>query len=371
MSDGKIRVMFVIGSMGNGRAGTEKNLLTIISNLNRDRFTPYLVSLQDCDYLKAGEFVCDTSCLNVYQMFSPAMRRSRRDLAGRVRTLGIDIVQTFFTEAHMLGGAAARLGGARAVISSRRNLGYSYGFKEKLYLRIANRYPSRWLANCEAVADEIAAIERLDRFRFDVIYNGVDLYEPPDNQKTQFADDHSTDVVMVANLRPIKSVETLIKAAAVVLKKLPEARFLLLGDGPRRDELMRLANELGISGSVTFAGSADDVMSHLASARTGVLTSLSEGCSNAILEYMNASLPVVASRVGGNPELVVDGETGFLVQPGDAEGFAEKIVHLLENPQDATRMGRASRQRIEKQFSVSKMISDYESYYENLLQLQR
>ncbi len=371
MNDDRIKIMFVIGSMGNARAGTEKNLLTIISHLDRYRFTPYLVSLQDCEYIRAGEFVCDTTCLNVYQMFSPAMRRARRELAERVRTLGIDIVQTFFTEAHMLGGAAARLGGAKVVISSRRNLGYSYGLKEKLYLRIANRYPTRWLANCEAVADEIAVIERLDRFRFDVIYNGVALHELPNDMGAHAPDDLTAGVVMVANLRPIKSVETLIRAAALVLKSRPETRFIILGNGPQREELAHLASELGVSGKVEFAGSVDNIVPHLQSARIAVLTSLSEGCSNAILEYMNASLPVVASRVGGNPELITDGETGFLVQPGDAQAFAERIIHLLEHPDDAVRMGRSGRQRVEKLFSVTKMIADYESYYEKLLQLQR
>jgi glycosyltransferase involved in cell wall biosynthesis len=371
MNDDKIKVMFVIGSMGNARAGTEKNLLTIISSLNRDRFTPYLVSLQDCDYIRAGNFACDTSCLNVYQMFSPAMRRARRELAERVQTPGIDIVQTFFTEAHMLGGAAARLGGAKAVISSRRNLGYSYGFKEKLYLRIANRYPTRWLANCKAVADEIAVTERLDRFRFDVIYNGVALHHESSENAFGTVGDVSSDVVMVANLRPIKSVDTLIRAAALVIKSRPDTRFVILGDGPQRGELTRLTDELNVSSNVRLAGSVDDIMPYLTSSRIAVLTSLSEGCSNAILEYMNASLPVVASNVGGNPELVVDDETGYLVQPRDAQAFAEKIIHLLEHPDDSATMGRAGRLRAERQFSVARMISDYEAYYEKLLQPQR
>ena len=146
---------------------------------------------------------------------------------------------------------------------------------------------------------------------------------------------------------------------------------MILGDGPQREELTRLMGELKMSSSVKLAGSVDDIMPYLTSARIAVLTSLSEGCSNAILEYMNASLPVVASKVGGNPELVVDAETGYLVQPRDAQAFAEKIIYLLEHRDDAATMGRAGRLRVERQFSVARMISDYEAYYEKLLQPQR
>ncbi len=171
----KIKIMFVIGSLGHGRAGTERNLLTIAEHLDRSRFEPFLVSLQDCEYIQRGKFVCDTTCLNLYRLYTPAMFQQRRLLAQRMRELKIDIVQTFFIEAHIVAAKAARMAGVNAIISSRRNLGYSYSLKEKLLLRIANRYPDRFLANSQAVADVVSKLEGVDRARFDVIYNGVPI----------------------------------------------------------------------------------------------------------------------------------------------------------------------------------------------------
>lgn len=358
-----INIMYVIGSMGTARAGTERNLLTIIEHLDPDKFKPYLVSLQDCEFIRRGEFLCDTECLNVYRMFTPKMFRARQALAERMRKLKIDAVQTFFVEAHLVGGKAARMAGVPVVISSRRNLGYSCNVKEKLLLKLANRYPTRWLANCQAVAERIAHLEGLPVDRFDVIYNGVPLLESgsSSNSAQQF------DVVMVANLRPIKAVDVLLRAAASVVAQRPDTRFAILGDGPLRPELTLLAEELKLRKAVTFAGSQSDITPWLMGANVAVLTSQSEGCSNAILEYMNASLPVVATSVGGNPELVADGETGYLAALNDPQAVADKLLDLLNDSDKARRMGESGRKRVEQLFSLERMISQHQEYYQRLL----
>jgi L-malate glycosyltransferase len=358
----RVKIMFVIGSMGHGRAGTERNLLTIIENLDRSRFEPYLVSLQDCEFIQQGNFLCDTSCLHLYRMFTPAMFTKRRQLAQRMRELGIDIVQTFFVEGHLVGGTAGRMAGTKAVVSSRRNLGYSYSFKEKLLLRIANRYPHRWLANSNAVADAVAHLEHIQRDRFDVIHNGVviPILQPKTISSIQ-------RVVVVANLRPVKAVDMFIKAAAIVVKTLPQVKFTIVGDGPLRGSLEELAASLSLTGSVEFAGSISDVQSILSTATIGVLTSSSEGFSNAILEYMCAGLPVVATDVGGNCESVSDGQTGYLVPPDNPDALAETLIRLLTHPDEAARFGEAGRKRAETEFSLVAMIRNHQNYYTELL----
>ncbi len=359
----RIRVMHVIGSMGSGRAGTERNLLTVIEHLDRTRFEPFLVSLQDCEYIRRGEFNCDTSCLHLYRMLTPAMWRKRRALAQRIRELGIEVVQTFFVEGHLVGGAAARMAGVKAIISSRRNLGYSYSLKERLLLKVANRYPHRWLANSHAVADTISRLERIERGRFDVIYNGVEASRGDVPEGTPAGQ----TIAMVANLRPVKAVDTLIRAAAIVVRSFPDARFVIVGDGPLRDSLSALAVELSLSKHVDFIGSTSDVHSVLRGATVGVLTSTSEGFSNAILEYMCANLPVVATAVGGNREAIADGETGYLIAPADHNALADKLTYLLAHPSEARRFGRAGRERVETHFSLSAMIRSYQDYYLKLV----
>jgi glycosyltransferase involved in cell wall biosynthesis len=358
--------MYVIGSMGHGRAGTERNLLTIIEHLDRTRFEPFLVSLQDCEYIHQGRFCCDTSCLYLYRMFTPTMWRERKQLAKRMRELGIDVVQTFFVEGHLVGGAAAQMAGVNAIVSSRRNLGYSYSLKEKLLLKLANRYPRRWLANSQAVADTISRQEAIDRSSFDVIYNGVEI-PALGITGTAAAVTPSQTVIMVANLRPVKAVDTLIRAAAIVVKSVPNVRFAIVGDGPQRTSLLKLAAELSLTGQIEFTGSTSDVRSTLRDATVGVLTSTSEGFSNAILEYMCASLPVVATNVGGNREAVLDGKTGFLVAPGDLDALASKLTYLLTHPDESLRLGCAGRKRAEAEFSLDTMIRDYQEYYIRLV----
>lgn len=362
MTDDRIQVMYVIGSMGHGRAGTERNLLNIIENLDRTRFEPFLVSLQNCEYIRQGQFSCDTTCLHLYRMFTPTMLRKRKQLAQRMQELGIDVVQTFFLEGHLVGGAAAQMAGVRAIISSRRNLGYSYSLKERLLLKLANRYPHRWLANSQAVADTISRLEGTDRSRFDVIYNGVEI-PAPDTAPPAAAITPRQTVVMVANLRPVKAVDILIRAAAIVVKSVPNVRFAIVGDGPQRASLVKLATELSLTGQIDFMGSTNDVRATLQGATVGVLTSTTEGFSNAILEYMCAGLPVVATDVGGNREAVLEGKTGFLVAPADQDALAGKLIYLLTRPDELLRLGRAGRERAVAEFSLAKMIRNYQEYY--------
>ncbi len=357
----KLRVLYVIGSMGDGRAGTEKNLLTIITHLDKSTFEPLLVTLQDCDYFRSGKFVCETHCWHLQRMFTLDMFAKRKTLAAHIRDRGVDIVQTFFVEGHLVGGGAARLAGVPAIISSRRNLGYSYGFKERLYLKIANRYPKRWLANSEAVAEKISRIEGIAKEQFDVIYNGVELKAAlPEEQHLK------QTIVMVANLRPVKSIPTLIQAAGEVVKEFPQARFRIIGEGPDRHGLQAQITDAGLHSNFEMPGSTSDVHAGIANATMGVLTSTSEGFSNSLLEYMRAGMPVIATKVGGNSEVVQEGVTGYLIEAGDHGTLAERILELLRNPQRATVMGAAGRKLVEDKFSLSAMVRSHEDYYRNI-----
>ncbi len=360
----KTGIAFVIGSMGNARAGTERSLLTLIENLDKARFAPLLVSLQDCEYIQSKKFVCETHCLHLYRMFTPKMFRDRRQLAALLGERNIRVVQTFFVEAHLVGGGAAKIAGISGVISSRRNLGYGLGGKEKLYLRHANRYPARWLANSQAVAAATSQREGVPLEMIDVIYNGVNVATPiaetnADSQATQ-------RVVLTANLRPVKSVETLLKAAPAVIERFPRVRFEIIGEGDERRPLEQLANRMGLKQHLIFHGSRPDVSRLLESASIGVLTSTSEGFSNSLLEYMRAGLPIVATAVGGNKEAVVNGKTGFLIPPQDHAALAQKLNQLLQDSQLRREMGGEGRRLLEEKFSLKRMIESHQDYYESI-----
>jgi len=174
-------------------------------------------------------------------------------------------------------------------------------------------------------------------------------------------------VVTLARLSPQKGIDTLVTAAGLV----PEAKFLVVGDGPERTALEAQAESLGISSRVSFLGHRRDVPALLASADVFALPSLFEGLPLSVLEAMAAAKPVVASRIGGTDEAVVDGVTGILVPPSDPAALAQAIRTVLADPQLAARMGGAGRARVHEAFTAQAMARGVEAVYDELLALPR
>ena len=176
-----------------------------------------------------------------------------------------------------------------------------------------------------------------------------------------------TVISLVAILTWRKGCEILLRAVPNVLRKHPTCRFLIAGDGPSRPALERMAKELGVDHSVVFTGFVDDIPGILAASDIVVLPSLKEAAGGAVLEAMAAGKSVVASRVGGIPESVVDGETGLLVNAGDHEALSRAIITLLDNPALRAQFGRTGRARVEAKFSVDAMGQQYDALYHELL----
>ena len=180
----------------------------------------------------------------------------------------------------------------------------------------------------------------------------------------------------MSRLHPQKGIEQFIDAAAVVSARFPQAHFLIVGDENKipgssasgyRAILEERAKQLGLGERLVFAGFRLDVPQILAQVSVAVLPSLSEALSNSLLESMAAGAPVVATDVGGNPEVVADGVTGLLVPPQDAESLARAICRLLESPLEAERLGDAGRRLVHEQFSVAHMVQATEQLYLGLL----
>src|SRR6185295_14480221 len=160
------------------------------------------------------------------------------------------------------------------------------------------------------------------------------------------------DLVTVSRLEPVKDLPTLLKAVAIARRARPELRLRVVGDGSERSNLERLAQSLGLAEAVSFLGERRDVAEILSGASTFVSSSITEGVSLTLLEAMAVGLPVVATAVGGNPEVAVEGVTAALVPPGDPEALAAAIVATAGDPARAAEMGRAARARVECHFDV-------------------
>jgi len=168
---------------------------------------------------------------------------------------------------------------------------------------------------------------------------------------------------VVANLWPVKDHRTLVEAAALVRRRIPDVRFALVGDGPERGYLERRIGELGLGDAVHLLGTRYDVPAILARAAAFCLPSRAEGLSNALMEAMAAGLPVVATDAGGNAELVQHGGTGFAVPVGGAGGMAGRLVELLSDAGRARDMGRRGRACAERELSLDRKQAAYRDLY--------
>jgi glycosyltransferase involved in cell wall biosynthesis len=176
-------------------------------------------------------------------------------------------------------------------------------------------------------------------------------------------------VGIAAWIIPAKDHAGFIKAAKIILDKRPEVQFAILGDGYLVPELEVMVKDLKLTESVFFLGKHNQVGDYLSLFDVGVLSSVDhEGCSNSILEYMYLGKPVVATDVGGNKELVVSGLNGYLVPPKKPEALADAILKLLDNPEEARRMGEIGRTRVHERFSQARMVADYQDLWLDLLE---
>jgi len=173
----------------------------------------------------------------------------------------------------------------------------------------------------------------------------------------------------VGSLTPVKAPEVLVRVAAQVLARCPEARFVHIGEGPLKDKVKALSRELGIQDSLLFLERRQDIPRLLAAMDVFVLTSRSEGMPNAVMEAMATGLPCVVTDAGGCRELVRDGETGFVVPVGDEEGLAERILRLLRDEAMRRRMGLKGRERVQG-FDVHRMAEEYKQLYQKVLNIR-
>jgi len=370
-SSSKIKVMFIIDSLRNRKAGTEKILASLIERLDRERFEPILCCLHGSDNLRFRE--CRSLNLELRSFASFRALKGLSALARFLKKEKVDLLVTFFKNANYFGTLAGRISGVPKIISSRRNLGYWQSGRDLLLLKIMKRWTDFVIANSGAVRDTVVKKEGVDAGKTGVIYNGIDSDEftnrliPREEAKRRLGLSAETPLVgTLSNFRPVKAVDIFIKSAFVVSKRFPQTKFMIVGEGPQRRDLETLVERLGIKDRVVFAGGAEEVFPYLSAFDIGVLSSSSEGFSNSILEYMLAGLPVVASGVGGNPEIIDEGENGYLVPPGEPQPLAEKIMALLGDERLRLSLGENARFKVLENFSLKRMVAEFESCFMRL-----
>ncbi len=288
------------------------------------------------------------------------------------RSIGLQILHGYMNKTSLFAVLSA-LGTDRIAITSRLNTGYWYTPALRRMFRMMNLRADGIMANSLEAKRIAVETERLDPDRVKVVYQGVDMTKFSRGLGDPTAADklgvprNARVVGIVANLRPVKDHALFLRAAKLVADQVPDVAFLLAGRGELYEDLRKLAGELGIGDRVFFTQGEGNMMDWLSRMSIGCLTSISEGFSNAIMEYMAAGMPVVAIDVGGNRDAVVDGETGFLVPERSPEKFAAPIIELLRDEELRASMGAKGFDRCNQLFEVQKTIGQLEDYYRSLL----
>ena len=290
-------------------------------------------------------------------------------LARYLRTHRIRLVHCFDFYSDILGVIAARVAGVPAVIASQRELGDLRTPLQRRFYRLAMRLADYVLVNAEAVAERLARARVLGPERIVLIPNGVNTvrFSPQPIPRRHRAG--HVRVGTVANLRAEKGLEHLVQAMVLVRDRYPRERLTIWGDGPVRADLTRLIDEVGLSGGAELRGATTEPETALQTMDIFVLPSLSEACPNVLLEAMASGLPVVTTRVGGNPALVEDEVTGLLVPSGDPDALAKAIMRLIEDPLLAHRLGAAAREVVCARFGVDRMLARVQALYERALEV--
>jgi len=294
-------------------------------------------------------------------------------LNDRIKNRYPDIVHAYFFWSIIYGRLLKLAGKIKILVENREDLGFNWGWHEYIWLRKTNFLPDKIVCVSEAVKKVVLDREGVDESRIAVIKNGVELNLVPSGmqevtrRELGFKDDNLV-LGMVANYnRSVKGVTHFLDAIPAIVSAVPSARFLFVGGGNEEDDLREKARTLGIDSYVVFAGHRNNIHHYYEIMDISVLTSLSEGLSLTLLESMSHGIPIVATKVGGNPEVVVEGQTGYLVPVKDTQNLVDRIVKLLQNQELRRSMGREGRLRAERKFQMRDVANRYLDIYKGLI----
>ena len=359
--------------------GLENGLVNIINSIPEDRYHHVIISLTELSDFKRRIKRQDVDCFALHKRpgNDPGMFWNLWRLFRKLRPAIVHSRNLAALEAQLpawLAGVGCRIHGEHGLdVHDLDGTRRKYRLIRRFYRPLVHRYIalSRQLGNY--LHQQVGVAD--DRIR--LICNGVDTERfRPGQQELRdsilprgFVDHESIVIGSVGRLEPVKDQLTLVRAFTELCRRRPQdtrLRLVLVGDGSLRKELESLVEQGGIGEQVWLAGSVENVPQLLHAMDVFVLPSLAEGISNTILEAMASALPVVATRVGGNEELVEEGETGLLVARADPGAMAGALLSYIEDDTLRARHGAAARRRVEKHFSLHGMVNRYLEVYDEL-----
>lgn len=359
----RIRVLYVVGSFVAG--GAERHLLEIWSRIDRTRFD---VQIATCH--KSGQFLAEVEALGWPIIDLDLGRRiyDARGLAGLKRLIDATkafrphVIHGYLFGPNLFAVIAGRLCGVPDVVVAKRNVD-AFETPRQVWL---NKWIHRWATHVTAVSETVGTTVEafgVPRERITVIPNGVDVerfWRVPAPERVAGAPPR---IGSVGCLAARKDYGTLLEALAILAKRDLRFETALVGDGPEREALEAQAAKLGLTDRVQFLGERPDIEKLLKTFDLFVLSSREEGIPNALLEAMAAGLPSVATAVGGTPEVLDDGRTGWLVPARDPRPLAEALADALNRPDEARRRGLEAHRVTQETMSIDTMVRRHEDFY--------
>jgi glycosyltransferase involved in cell wall biosynthesis len=347
------------------QGGSERQLCETARNLDPQRFEVHVGCLRPGG-IRTAELLARNIPVTVFPLRSfagPQVLTALGSLARYILNHKISLVHSFDTPMNVIGVLAGRLARAPVVLSSQRAFRELAPFPFRHLLRLTDLLADAVVVNCRALARHLAEDERVPASRIRLCYNGVDasIFQPGAGPRPEALAGEALTVGCVCALRPEKSLETLVAAFARIVR--PGLRLAITGDGPMREPLERMAAGLGIAGQCVFQPGTAAVAPWLAAFDVFVLPSRSEALSNSLMEAMACGCAVIASDVGGNPELVDPGHTGLLFESGNVTHLAAQLNRLCTDPSLRRRLASNASHQMRTGFSMAAAVSRMQEIY--------
>jgi glycosyltransferase involved in cell wall biosynthesis len=371
----KYRIAYLIDGLSMG--GAERLMVPILEHLSQDHLEAYVCALQSKDGNPMAEEIralgIPVDCLNIkYLRELNAIPRLIKYLRG----IKADLVHTQLEAANILGNISAKILRLPSVCTIHVLPSLDVKTKTKLHQRVEwfvlRHFCDRVISVSEGARQYHLEISGTSSDQVTTIYNGIDLsgFLQMDHvveralARTELGIPSTANVlVTVAVLRPPKGIQFMIRALPEILASHPNTYYLIVGDGSHRSALVEEVDKAGMNKRVIFAGMRKDVPRWLAASDVFVLPTLTEALPTVLAEAMAAKLPIVASRVGGIPEMIANGQNGFLVEPEDGDGLVKACNHLLEHPEKRLDMGMEGWKTVRQKFSIERQVEQLKELY--------
>ena len=369
----KVKVAHLITGLNAG--GAEMMVYKIVKNTDKGKFIPIVISLLPPG--PVSELIEKENIklyhLNLSKIFS--IPRVFFELVRIIKKEKPIILHNYLFHADLFGRITGWVAKVPIIVSSIRNEDIGGAKREKL-MRLTDFCVDQVTAVCQAAGEAQVKAKSIKREKLKIIYNGVELNKYKTlteknivyyRNKLNIPRNHKI-LITVGRLEPQKNHQVLLKAFASVIQRYQDTTLLIVGDGSLKVRLKKLVSDLGLEKHVIFTGVRNDVSNLLAISDAFILVSNWEGMPNVILEALASGLPVVATAVGGTPEVLVDGQTGFLVEPNNEDMLKNKLYKVLSLPEKKVReMSVNGRRVIEENFTIEKTIESTEQMYNELL----